>query len=49
MQNQANAAVGSAAGYQIAKDADKSLEQDIKKAGKSATENVDTESLKGLE
>ena len=48
MQNQANAAVGSAAGYQIAKDADKSVEQDIKKAGKSATENVDTGSLKGL-
>ena len=48
IQNQANAAVGSAGGYQIAKDADKSVEKDIKKAGKSATENVDTESLKVL-
>lgn len=48
IQNQANAAVGSAAGYQITKDAEKSVEHDIEKAGKQATENVDTESLKIL-
>jgi hypothetical protein len=48
IQNQANAAVGTAAGYQIAKDAEKSSEHDIKKAGREATENIDTESLKVL-
>ncbi len=48
IQQQADAAVGSAAGYKIVKDADKSVDKDIKKAGKEATENVDTESLKVL-
>ena len=48
IQQQANAAVGAAGGAQIAKDAKKSADHDIKKAGKEATENVDTESLKGL-
>lgn len=48
MQNQANAAVGSAAGHQIATDADKSVEHEIDKAGREATKNVDTESLKIL-
>ncbi len=48
IQQQADAAVGSAASYQIVKDADKSANKDIKKAGKEATENVDTESLKVL-
>ena len=44
----ANAAVGSAAGYQIAREADKSAEHDINKAGKEAVENIDTETLKVL-
>lgn len=48
IQQQADAAVGSAAGYQIVKDADKSANQDIKNAGKEATKNIDTESLKAL-
>ena len=48
IQQQADAAVGSAAGYKIVKDADKSVNKDIKKAGREATENVDTESLKVL-
>jgi hypothetical protein len=48
IQNQADAAVGAGAGYQITKDADKSVEHDIKKAGNEATESVDTESLKIL-
>ncbi len=48
IQQQADAAVGSAAGYKIVKDADKSVNKEIKKAGREATENVDTESLKVL-
>ncbi len=48
IQNQANAAVGAAAGYQITRDAEESTEQDISKAGRKATENVDTDLLKGL-
>ncbi|TXS90784.1 hypothetical protein FV139_17565 [Parahaliea maris] len=48
MQQQADAAVGSAAGYQITKDANKSVKRDIEKAGKEATQNIDTDSLKNL-
>ncbi|MFL7867323.1 MAG: hypothetical protein AB8I58_00775 [Anaerolineales bacterium] len=48
IQKQADAAVGTAAGYQITKDAEKSAKHDIKKAGSEATENVDTEALKVL-
>ncbi len=48
IQNQANAAVGAAAGYQITRDAEKSADKEIEKAGKEATRNVDTEALKGL-
>ena len=48
MQQQANAAVGSAEGYRIAKEADKSVEKDIEKAARSAIKDVDTDSLKTL-
>ena len=49
IQRQANAAVGSAAGYQISKEAQKSSKQDINKAIDKATKDVDSSSLKGLE
>lgn len=49
MQQQANAAVGGAAGYQISKDAQKSSKHDIDKAIKSGTKDIDTGSLKSLE
>jgi len=48
MQQQANAAVGSAEGYRIAKEADKSAERDIEKAGERALKDVDADSLKSL-
>ncbi len=48
MQRQANAAVGGAAGRQIVKDADKSVEHDIDRAAKDATKGIDTDSLKAL-
>lgn len=48
IQEQANAAVGGAAAYQISKDADKSLDHDIDKAIKDGTQGIDTDSLKGL-
>ncbi len=49
IQRQSNAAVGSAAGYQISKDAKKSSQHDIDKAINSATKDIDTDTLKNLE
>ena len=48
IQKEADAAVGSAAGYQIARDSEKSMEKDIKKAGSEATKGIDSESLNVL-
>ncbi len=49
IQRQSNAAVGSAAGYKISQDAEKSSKHDINKAIKSGTKDIDTDALKSLE
>ena len=49
IQQQADAVVGGAAGYQISKEAEKSSEHEFDKVINKATKDIDTDSLKGLE